>query len=131
MIEETVAWLRDYVNDCEENSKSGNEARELADALEATIEDTQLYFVCPDGRDDCEIPTSPDPMPLCEVGAHIAILRKMYLRQGYFSNARQERIAPSELCFKLVPYEEEPERVADGEDAEEWQKRTDREGGRG
>jgi hypothetical protein len=129
LIDQTVAWLREYVADCDNDSEAMRGAADLANELERTFksDDPQLYYVVPDGRDDCDVQTSPDPMRLDEIGAHIAILRQMYLRQGYFSNCRQEHIAPSELVFKLVPYEEE-ERVPDGEDAEEWQRASERGG---
>jgi hypothetical protein len=113
LISETVQWLREYVNDCDEGSETARQAAELADALEEQIKtlssDAQKFYVMPDGRDDCDCPTSPDPMPLSAIGAHVALLRSMYRRQGYFSNARQEHIPLDELQFRLVPAEDEPE----------------------
>ncbi len=37
LVSETVEWLRDYVADCEPDSKSALRARELADALVARV----------------------------------------------------------------------------------------------
>jgi hypothetical protein len=61
------------------------------------------YFVFPDSRDGCDIPTQPEPVELENVGAHIAIWLDRFHQQGYFSNARQERIPLDRLSFRLEP----------------------------
>lgn len=61
------------------------------------------YYVIPESRDGCALPTTPDPMPLCDVGTHLDLWLHRFDLQGYFSNCRQERIPLHELSFRVVP----------------------------
>lgn len=76
-----------------------------------------LYFVHADLRDDCSgIPTTPDPMPLSEVGAHMVTwLTARMEYQGYISNARMERLQPPDIEWHVVPYEPEEEDAGEDE----------------
>lgn len=62
------------------------------------------YFVLIDSRDGVEnIPTTPEPMELAEVGAHIEQRLALYRVQGFFSNARREHLPVDSLEFRIVP----------------------------
>lgn len=61
------------------------------------------YYVLIESRDDCDLPTTPEPMHLSQIGEHLARTVGMYERQGYFSNCRQERIPIAALTFRIVP----------------------------
>jgi hypothetical protein len=76
-----------------------------------------LYHVLVDA-DDCNMPTQEDPVPLSQVGGHIAAFLKRYEAQGYYSNARMQRLQLSHLRFKLeradTPPPAEAERLITG-----------------
>jgi hypothetical protein len=61
------------------------------------------YYVIAETRDDCELPTTPEPMELELIGQHIAEFLAMRRAQGFFLNCRQERIPLGTLCFRVVP----------------------------
>jgi hypothetical protein len=61
------------------------------------------YYVIAETRDDCELPTTPQPMDLESVGQHIAEFLAMRRPQGFFLNCRQERIPLDMLGFRVVP----------------------------
>lgn len=61
------------------------------------------YFVMIESRDGVQMPTTPEPMDMTHVGEHIELRLSIYRRQGYFSNARQERIPVDSLEFRIVP----------------------------
>lgn len=69
---------------------------------------SRRYYVIPQSLDGCDLPTTPEPMELRNVGAHIdRWLRTFELKgQPYFSNCRQEHIPLDELEFKLAPHED-------------------------
>lgn len=60
------------------------------------------YYVIAETRDDCEVPTTPEPMELESVGQHIAEFLAIRRAQGFFLNCRQERIPLEKLGFRLV-----------------------------
>ena len=68
-----------------------------------------IYPIAGDGIDN--IPTQPDPVAEAEVGPHIAAWLQRYARQGYYSNAKQERIPITDLTFRLEQAIEEEEDV--------------------
>jgi hypothetical protein len=61
------------------------------------------YYVKIESRDGVDMPTTPEPMELGQVGKHITNLLVLYGAQGYFSNCRAERIPVGELEFRIVP----------------------------
>ncbi len=61
------------------------------------------YYVIAETRDDCELPTTPEPMELELIGQHIAGFLAMRRPQGFFLNCRQERIPLDMLGFRIVP----------------------------
>lgn len=63
----------------------------------------KLYFVIPETMDGCELPTQPEPIPLEQVGKHLSEWLARYQVQGYYSNARMERIGLDEITFSVVP----------------------------
>lgn len=65
------------------------------------------YFVIPETRDGCDMPTWSEPLPLDQISAHIEEWIKRYERQGYYSNCNHERLVLDEMTFRLVPDPEE------------------------
>ena len=61
------------------------------------------YYVIAESRDDSELPTTPEPMEIEEVGQHIAQFLAVRRAQGYFLNCGQERIPLHALSFRIVP----------------------------
>lgn len=59
-----------------------------------------IYPMAGDGIDN--ISTSPEPIELAEVGQHLEDWLRIRIRQGFYSNARQQRIPIAELQFKLA-----------------------------
>jgi hypothetical protein len=64
-----------------------------------------LYHIIPETKDGVQLPISPDPCRLTDVGPHIAEWISRYQHQGYFSNCNQERLYLDELAFAIVPEE--------------------------
>jgi hypothetical protein len=64
--------------------------------------------VTPDTKDDCPLPTTPDPMPVEQVGNHINEWLAAYSIQGYYRNARCQQIPLDQITFKIeqVPCDE-------------------------
>lgn len=60
------------------------------------------FYVIPDGQDGANLPTQPDPVPVTEIGEHVANYLRRFVHQGYFSNCRREHIPLHELRFTLV-----------------------------
>lgn len=61
----------------------------------------KLYIAIPNTGDGCSMPTSPEAMPLADIGAHLERWLKGYEHQGYFSNCRRERIPLDKLTFTI------------------------------
>jgi hypothetical protein len=66
------------------------------------------YYVVPESRDNCAMPTMPDAVPVQHIGTHIEWWLARFQQQGYYSNARQQRIPLGQLSFRLVPEGENP-----------------------
>lgn len=60
------------------------------------------YYVVPDVGDGCGMPTSPEPMPLAETGAHMDQKIKGWGVQGYYFDCRQKRIPIETIVFRVV-----------------------------
>ena len=58
-------------------------------------------YVTPDTHDGCPMPTTPDPMPVEQVGKHINEWLAQYSDQGYYRNARQQPIPLTHITFKV------------------------------
>ena len=61
------------------------------------------YYAIPETRDGCELPTTPEPMLLEEIGAHLAVWLDRFRLQGYYSNCKQERIPLDGISFRIQP----------------------------
>ena len=62
------------------------------------------YYVT-ESRDDCELPTTAEPIELVQVGEQIADFLAARRPQGYFLNCEQQRIPLDALGFRVVPAE--------------------------
>lgn len=61
------------------------------------------YFASIHAQDGCNLPTWPEAMTLTELGVHLEQKMAAYEHQGYFSNAKMERIPLHELSFTIWP----------------------------
>lgn len=65
----------------------------------------KLYYAIPQVHDDCPMQTACEPMPLAELGVHLAEWLQRYEAQGYFSNCKCERIPLDQISFLIQPEE--------------------------
>ena len=62
------------------------------------------YYVIPfTGSEDGDLPTTPEPMELSEISAHIEAWLGRFRVQGYYSTVRQERVLLDSISFRIVP----------------------------
>lgn len=69
---------------------------------------TDRYFVVVHASDGANIPTRPAPIALDEVSNHLHQFLSQFRRNGYYLNARRERLPLHHLSFTLV-HESDPE----------------------
>jgi hypothetical protein len=66
-----------------------------------------LYNIIPETKDGVQLPISPTPCELAQVGQHIVEWIARYKHQGYYSNCNHEHLYLNEMAFAIVPVEPE------------------------
>ena len=83
------------------------------------------YLVYPITGDDCDdIPTWPEPMPLAKVSEHIEQWLSRYKAQGYYRNAKCQRVELDSIAFRIEPHDVEPARGGHKQEARQMAARA-------